>query len=353
MTKTIKIGKGLRRQIENFYPNIRDVVLYVNSACNLRCRHCYIGNGLLNENNVFPTDNICAFIADFSSLSRITILGGEPLLHRGINRILKTALACDIAERRLTTNLTDFFFLDRSRLLGAPMTFAVSLDGATAQKHDAMRGAGSFAKTIRNLKVLLEEGFDIEISHTITADNIDHFEQLIRLCKTLSIKKLNLHKVSLQGNALDNSGLQVTPTRWVQFCEWLGGMVQGHCDSQHSIRIRYPPMYTTLEEFRRMVTSGEYWAHAKRSYYASDDGRRIVLYPNGRVYISSELFDTDSHVGNVSAGVFVPNEAPENKSRNHHQGDNPLLLARLGNNVAKDLTYDAVLSVSFKRAAYV
>ncbi len=205
MTRALRLGKNLKSQLEVLCPQIDDVVLYVNSSCNLRCKHCYIGNELLDSNNVVDSSDLCEFIREFSSLSCITILGGEPLLHRGINDVLQAALDVPIGDRRITTNLTEFFFFDHKRFVGRPFTLAVSLDGADSVSHDFIRGSGMFDKTVRNLRTVVEEGFDIEVSHTITRRNISAFEELIALCKSLRVRKLNLHKVSLQGNAQSNA----------------------------------------------------------------------------------------------------------------------------------------------------
>ena len=89
MPRRLELGSGLRAEIERYYPNIAELVLYINSNCNLRCKHCYLGDPLLNQSLFFPTDDVCAFISEFSHLDRVTILGGEPLLHRGINRIIQ------------------------------------------------------------------------------------------------------------------------------------------------------------------------------------------------------------------------------------------------------------------------
>jgi MoaA/NifB/PqqE/SkfB family radical SAM enzyme len=353
MTRRMYLGPDVRHQIEAVLPYVDDIVLYINSACNLRCKHCYIGNSLLNENNAFATDDLCSFIEQFEKLSRITILGGEPLMHRGINKILQSALRVPIADRRLTTNLTSFFFLDRAKLKGADVTFAVSLDGHNAELHDFVRGKGSFDRTASNLRMLVAEGFDVEISHTVTTRNINSFENLTQRCKDFGIKKLNLHKMSLQGNALDNAELLVPPWRWIDFCDQLALSSLLAPSPQHSLRVRYPPTYVNMEEFQRMVRAGEYWGHRQRSYYSEGEGRRIVLYPNGRVYISSELFGTDSHIGTISNGRFELHDSPNSELSAGNQADDPLLLARLGSAVASDKEHPALLSVSFKRLVYL
>jgi MoaA/NifB/PqqE/SkfB family radical SAM enzyme len=353
MTKKLGLRRGLRQQLESSIPNIEDIVLYINSTCNLRCKHCYIGNSLLSENNIFNADDVCHFIEEFDSLSRITILGGEPLMHKGINEILRATLACRILERRVTTNLTSFFFLKRLEFRSAALTFAVSLDGHDSISHDFVRSDGSFKNTLRNVKTIINDGFDVEISHTITARNIGYFQQLVSLCKTNVIKKLNIHKMSLQGNAIDNAELYVQPKEWVEFCQRLLKLSRSNYIASDILRVRFPVIYAKKKEFEKMVEAGEYWGHRHRSYYAANQGRRVVLYPNGRVYVSSELFGTDSHIGTIQEGKFVTNESFQSEINANYADDDPLLLSKLGAATQSDKNYPAILSVSFKRTVYI
>lgn len=112
-------------------------------------------------------------------------------------------------------------------------------------------------------------------------------------------------------------------------------------------------MYVTNAEFTALVESGMYWGHKMRSYYSDRNGCRIVLFPNGRVYISSELFGTDSHIGTIAEGIFKTNQSSSSELHPSHRQDDPTLMPTLAAAGFGSDKLPAVLSVSFKRLAYV
>ncbi|MFJ7211492.1 radical SAM protein [Amycolatopsis sp. NPDC098790] len=214
----------------------RDLVLYVTSACNLRCRHCYVGTELLNAAESYDAADVVAFAASFPRLRRVTVLGGEPLLHERINEILAGLVALAIDELRVTTNLTGFFNFDRSRFRPDDLLVAVSLDGHDAATHDAVRGRRRFERTCANISELVEAGWWVEVTHTVMRHNVDHLRHLIELCRRLGVGLLNLHLMSNMGNALQNPDLVVPAERWLEARR----MLEGLSDPRGGLRIRYP-----------------------------------------------------------------------------------------------------------------
>ena len=62
----------------------------------------------------------------------------------------------------------------------------ISLDGATAEVNDAVRGPGSFAMAIRALENLKDAGFkDAKISVVVTRHNVDQLDDFKALADTL------------------------------------------------------------------------------------------------------------------------------------------------------------------------
>ena len=130
---------------------VRDVVFYLDSFCNLRCKHCYIGNELLKQHFDYEPNSIIKFLSQYDSLDRITILGGEPFLYKNINFILSKVNSFNINEKRITTNLTDISLLDTNILLNGDYRLAVSIDGHNQSLHDSIRGKNTFIKTLATI----------------------------------------------------------------------------------------------------------------------------------------------------------------------------------------------------------
>jgi sulfatase maturation enzyme AslB (radical SAM superfamily) len=90
----------------------------------------------------------------------------------------------------------------------------VSLDGATAEDHDAYRGRGSWAKTVEGIRLLQERGFRVRLSTTETPANTARLEQICDFHRSLGIpdedhflRPLAKRGYSKEGLELDMSNL--------------------------------------------------------------------------------------------------------------------------------------------------
>ncbi len=127
----------------------------VTSNCNLKCPHCYVeaGVGRLRQ---LDFETIKGVITEFRDMggTRFTLSGGEPTLHKRWRDILAVALEFDLMAEMISNGTRlldrDIDFLDRY-----PVAIDISLDAARADRHDAIRGAGSFAQTMGTLERLL------------------------------------------------------------------------------------------------------------------------------------------------------------------------------------------------------
>jgi MoaA/NifB/PqqE/SkfB family radical SAM enzyme len=341
----LAIPEGLRGELEAHEIHVHDLVLYINSSCNLRCAHCYVGNALLNSSRRYRGDDIAKFVGSFESLDRITILGGEPFLHPEINQIVESSISISIADRRITSNLTSLFHFDAQRFRGSKLTICGSIDGSHAAQHDAIRGTGTFDQTIRTIDTLTSLKYDLEITHTVTANNISEIWQTIDLCKKLGVRKLNLHRISEHGNAKDNCHLLVSPNEWVQLrLDLLQKNLPESERPKAMLRVRVPTLFATRVSYENLTALGHYWPLAKGSYYSSAKGHRIVLYPDEKLYMSSELFGSDSFIGHLQNGIFVFNSSAANE----------LLTPDFAHRPAREPANHALvpLSYSFKETMY-
>lgn len=325
-----------------------DLVLYINSACNLRCKHCYVGSSLLDTATRYRGEQVNAFVNSFERLDRITILGGEPLLHREIDSIVANIDAKGVGDFRITTNLTSFGAFRYHLHRGRTLKLCVSLDGHSAAIHDHIRGEGNFDRTVRNLATLLDAGFNIEVTHTVTSANLPYFDQMLELCGRLGVSHMNLHCMSLHGNAIDNPELRVSPGEWVRFRDALAARSRPGGANERRLAIRYPVLYVTPAEYERMVRTGEYHHHASGSYYGSGD--RVILYADGKIYVSSEAFGTESYIGFLNEGTFHYNRGGKNELKVFRSGSQRI--DSMNPRMRGDDTHSSVLSVSFKRMAY-
>ncbi len=284
---------------------VRDLMLYVSQRCNLRCAHCYVGNEWLAAAETFGKDESKIILNHFASLGldRLTFLGGEPFLYPHITDLVLQSSEYPIKERRLTTNTVAMGHFDLRRLKGDELDhISVSLDGITSEVHESIRGKGVFAKTVGNIQRLLDRGFKVSGNFTVTGVNKHQAVGAVAFFKNLGITELNYHLVTMIGNAADNPHLYVSPTEWVNLRREIESVT-----GVDGIRLRIPLMYVTQDEYADLVKNKGYGQFQRRSYH-SETGQRIVLYPNGKVYMSCDLTGSEYNFANFQGGRFIPAE---------------------------------------------
>ncbi len=131
------------------------VHLEVVGACNLTCKHCFAGVLPRNEHplSVREMDTLFGDLARIGSF-RLGLTGGEPLLRKDLLDILDAATEHGLHPCFTTNGL--LVTEDLARALGQRelVWLNVSLDGPTAETNDAIRGAGTFAAVLDNLRWL-------------------------------------------------------------------------------------------------------------------------------------------------------------------------------------------------------
>nr|WP_055502903.1 radical SAM protein [Nonomuraea pusilla] len=134
-----------------------EIIWDVTYACPLRCSHCYSESGrrptrqLDREQLLRVTDAILAM-----EPYGVSIAGGEPLVVPGIVEVAERMTAAGTRVSLFTSGwpLRAEMIDDVARAFSS---VSVSLDGATAEVHDRIRGRrGSFERALRALELLDE-----------------------------------------------------------------------------------------------------------------------------------------------------------------------------------------------------
>ena len=137
--------------------------LHVTYACNLSCSHCYAQAGPGKSSSMHVDEmNRLARASAAAGFHKIIITGGEPLAHpqrdelldslAGLRKELKPVQV--VLRTNLATPMTPALLV---RLHAAADQIVVSVDGDEAF-HDARRGAGMYAHTLKNIKDLIGFG---------------------------------------------------------------------------------------------------------------------------------------------------------------------------------------------------
>jgi len=187
-------------------PSLRYLELQITDACNLRCKHCYIGDAGHNELSPNAIKTVLKQFEEMQGL-RVLITGGEPLLHGKFNEI--NEMLPDFFLRKVL--FTNGVLLKKDLINALKVDeLQVSIDGLE-RAHDGIRGQGMFKRSLESVKHALDAGFDVSISTMVHGGNLSDFDSMERLFKDMGIKDWTVDVPCLTGRLKDNSGLLVTP----------------------------------------------------------------------------------------------------------------------------------------------
>lgn len=224
----IQMVKDLRN-IVDFNPATFFMTINPTMNCNFKCWYCYethVKGSSLNETmidsvnrfitRVFNKDGLLAFTLSF--------FGGEPLLYfkrdviplidHTVNEAERTGVKFDIG---FTTNgyLINEDFINYFKNKNLLCTLQITMDGYK-DRHNQVRYVnstrGSYDEIIKNVKLLITNGFFVRLRVNYTAENIedaykiaDEFDDIDQSIKDANFK-FDFHRV-WQDNKIDDTDL--------------------------------------------------------------------------------------------------------------------------------------------------
>lgn len=166
-----------------------DVKFAVTKKCNLRCRHCHYSAGAPapDELTAEEAKGIIDQVADLWDEIKLTLTGGEALLRSDLFELASYA-AARVGHVDLASNgvLIDDDIARRLKEAGVKQAI-IGFDGV-GEAHDNIRGQGSFVKAVEGAKSIKAAGLDLLISHCITTENPNDFEDVFGLAEDLGAK---------------------------------------------------------------------------------------------------------------------------------------------------------------------
>jgi radical SAM protein len=163
------------------------VVFYeLTRACDLVCQHCRACAQPLPDPRELPphlSRHLMDQLTGFPKPPLVVLTGGDPLKRSDIFDLVRyaTGLGLSVAVTPSATPLVTGEALDRLREAGVSR-LAISLDGADAASHDALRGlAGSYRRTLEILGAARQRAIPVQVNTTLTPANFDQIEAMAAL----------------------------------------------------------------------------------------------------------------------------------------------------------------------------
>ncbi len=195
-------------------------------ACNLECAHCLSSSGRRDPREL-TTEQCEAVIDELQRMQvfYVNIGGGEPTIRPDFWHLLQYAVGHQVGVKFSTNGVR--ITPERAAFLASPacggyVDVQVSLDGATAEVNDHVRGPGSYEMALTALRNLQDAGFtDAKISVVCTRQNIGQLDELKALADRFGAT-LRLTRLRPSGRGADVwDDLHPLPHQQRELYDWL------------------------------------------------------------------------------------------------------------------------------------
>lgn len=201
----------------------------ITNVCNLRCRHCYARSGDGPRRELRPeVIRDLMFQLKRIGLRYLDIVGGEPFIYPHLFDLI------DFAGRiglRIIIN-TNGTLVTREIALklkeANPHTLiGVSLDGSCPQINDAIRGEGSFMKTVKGVENLMRAGFSVTLLFVVSKVNWRDFGRYVDFARKIGVRAIYVDRFMPVGRGKSNEGfLNMSIEGWIEALKFVNEVVR-------------------------------------------------------------------------------------------------------------------------------
>lgn len=305
----------------------RYLTVYVNWACNLTCRECWMYGDSSSESTWLEEvkrdqislemwrgviDELAAGAQRTGQQPLVSIMGGEPLMHPRIVELVQLAKE-GLPEGWLDLD-TNGTLLPRvaDGLVDAGLNAVyVSLDGPTPEINNPIRGRNSFERAVAGLKSLQRASrngsLEIAINFVLTGMNYRSLPEMIRVAEGLEVPQVT---VGLASFFTRDEGARARkafePVTGQPFMSWAG-----YCNEHQHAEIDQAELADILDEAQTISSDVEVlitptrYSNAQKSGFFSDKWSSTVrettctklwaqttVLPNGQVISCTTFADT-------------------------------------------------------------
>lgn len=158
----------------------------VTRACDLVCQHCRAcaqAQPDPNELSIDQSRQLIDQLTEFPKPPMLVLTGGDPLKRADLFELVEHAIgrSLEVSVTPSATPLVTTAALKRLQDAGISR-LGISLDGADAATHDAVRGVvGSFDRTREIINDANDLGIPVQVNTTITLGNLDQIDRMADL----------------------------------------------------------------------------------------------------------------------------------------------------------------------------
>jgi MoaA/NifB/PqqE/SkfB family radical SAM enzyme len=173
------------------------IVVEATNKCNLNCVHCMkkintMGGADIVDIDLYLLDKILKQAEAFRTRI-VSLTGGEPTLHSDWEGLIGVLEKHDV-DYTFTTNGINFEETHKVLVQNASQRFkgvTFSIEGATAQTNDLIRGEGTYELVTGAMKIAKRQGIPFGMQAVVGRHNMHELPQLAALAEELGADELN------------------------------------------------------------------------------------------------------------------------------------------------------------------
>jgi len=183
----------------------------ITKRCNLSCIHCISSTGERRELKTKEALEVVDILKDFGC-EELYLTGGEPFVRGDIFKILERAKRKKIKIGVITNGI----LINRENIKKIKLyvdEVGVSLDGASSEINDKIRGIGTFKKILEAIKIIKTHRINLSLYFTLNKINLRDIENFLKLATFLKVERVRITEISLRGRAIQYSNFLEIPSR--------------------------------------------------------------------------------------------------------------------------------------------
>jgi mycofactocin radical SAM maturase len=192
-------------------------------ACNLSCVHCLSSSGRRDPREL-STEQCKAVIDELERMQvfYVNIGGGEPTVRSDFWELVDYATEHHVGVKFSTNGVKITRNVAQRLATSDYVDVQISLDGATAEVNDKVRGVGSYDTALRAMQHLADAGFTgFKISVVMTRDNVSQLDAFKAIAGRFEAQ-LRITRLRPSGRGADVwDGLHVTAAQQRELYDWL------------------------------------------------------------------------------------------------------------------------------------
>jgi mycofactocin radical SAM maturase len=263
-----------------------NVTWEITLRCNLACRHCLSDAGQAMADELDGEQ--CRHLIDMLSAMKVfqvNIGGGEPFIRDDFLDLLDHAHQRQIVTCVSTNGLLVDTALARKLARMKMLYLQISLDGATQEVNDAVRGQGTYIKILQAADLLARHGVHFSFNSVLTRANYSQLDDMRKLAADYGAE-LRVSRFRPSGRA-KSSRAELAPDKeqLEAFARWL---------ARHDL-VRTGDSFFCLTSEHRRRKGLDMCGAAKMT---------CCVAPNGNVYPCAFLQEPEFLAGNVCRHDF-------------------------------------------------